>query len=150
MTVPVTPSAHDAVVAPRSIEEPTDDESNGESEEGDAMESSAGTSGETRGMGRCESSYEKRRENSCENSCESRCEGRHEGRSESWVDAVVTLLATVVFGLGWALVELERADPAQDRYDAAVSIAWSSTEPLGPSGEPSELWSGLAQQRSRR
>ena len=50
-----------------------------------------------------------------------------ESRSESWVAAVVTLLATVVFGLGWVLVEIERGDPTGDRYDAGVQIAWSAT-----------------------
>ncbi len=45
-------------------------------------------------------------------------------RQDSWVDALVTLLATVVFGLGWALVELERADPALSRYDAVASEMW--------------------------
>jgi hypothetical protein len=150
MTVPVTPAAHDAVVAQRPIKEPTDDKSNVESDlepdlepkKGDAMESSAATSGETRRAIRCKSR--------CKGECEGRYESRSESRSESWLDAVVTLLATVVFGLGWALVELERADPVQDRYDAAVSIAWSSTEQLGQSGEPSESWTGVAQQRSRR
>ena len=68
-------------------------------------------------------------------------------RLESWVDAVVTLLATVVFGLGWALVELERADAGQDRYDAAVSVAWSSVE---QSGKRIEQWGEVARQRSRR
>ena len=67
--------------------------------------------------------------------------------TESWVDAVVTLLATVVFGLGWALVELERADPIQDRYDSALSVAWSATEQMGG---PGEQWSEVARQRSRR
>jgi hypothetical protein len=43
---------------------------------------------------------------------------------DSWVDAVVTLLATIIFGLGWVLVELERAEPPVNRYDAAVSTAW--------------------------
>jgi hypothetical protein len=40
-------------------------------------------------------------------------------RSDSWVDATVTLLATIVFGLGWAVVELEGADPVQAGYDQA-------------------------------
>ncbi len=70
-----------------------------------------------------------------------------ESRSESWVDAVVTLLATVVFGLGWALVELERADPIQDRYDAAVPAVWS---PAGQWGEQSEPWPEAIRQRSKR
>lgn len=43
---------------------------------------------------------------------------------DSWVDAVVTLLATVVFGLGWALVELERAEPTPNRYAAVASEMW--------------------------
>ena len=43
---------------------------------------------------------------------------------DSWIDAVVTLLATVIFGLGWVLVELERADPPLNRYDAAASETW--------------------------
>jgi hypothetical protein len=37
---------------------------------------------------------------------------------------VVTILATIVFGLGWVLVELERAEPPINRYDAAVSARW--------------------------
>ena len=45
-------------------------------------------------------------------------------RQDSWVDAVVTILATVVFGLGWALVELERADPPLNRYGAITSEMW--------------------------
>ena len=50
---------------------------------------------------------------------------RNQGlRQDSWVDAVATLLATIVFGLGWVLVELERAEPPVNRYDAAVSTAW--------------------------
>ena len=57
-------------------------------------------------------------------------------RSDSWVDATVTLLATIVFGLGWAVVELEGADPLQAGYDqafqtfqtsGAVQAAWSSS-----------------------
>ena len=48
-------------------------------------------------------------------------------RQDSWVDAVVTLLATVVFGLGWALVELERADPPSNRYDAIAAEMWVAT-----------------------
>ena len=51
--------------------------------------------------------------------------GRNQGlRQDSWVDAVATLLATIVFGLGWVLVELKRAEPPVNRYDAAVSTAW--------------------------
>jgi hypothetical protein len=42
-------------------------------------------------------------------------------RQDSWVDALVTLLATIVFGLGWTLVELERADSPLNGYDAADS-----------------------------
>lgn len=42
-------------------------------------------------------------------------------RQDSWVDAIVTVLATIVFGLGWALVELERADLPLSRYDTATS-----------------------------
>lgn len=47
--------------------------------------------------------------------------------TDSWVDAVVMLLATVVFGLGWVLVELERADPPLNRYDAAASEMWGGS-----------------------
>lgn len=45
-------------------------------------------------------------------------------RQDSWVDALVTILATIVFGLGWALVEFERADPLLNRYDATASEMW--------------------------
>lgn len=45
-------------------------------------------------------------------------------RQDSWVDALVTILATIVFGLGWAWVELERADPLLNRYDATASEMW--------------------------
>jgi hypothetical protein len=65
----------------------------------------------------------------------------------SWVDAIVTLLSIVVFGLGWAIVELERADPVQDRYDAALSVAWSSA---GPPEEWSESWTGVPHTRLKR
>jgi hypothetical protein len=52
-------------------------------------------------------------------------------RQNSWVDAVVTLLATLVFGLGWTLVELERAEPPLNRYDSAEA-------------DRSELWMAAA------
>jgi hypothetical protein len=52
-------------------------------------------------------------------------------KSDSWAEAIVTLLATVVFGLGWAIVELERANP-----------------PMG--GYPGQSWTELALQRSNR
>jgi len=54
-------------------------------------------------------------------------------RSDSWLDATVTLLATIVFGLGWAVVELEGALPVQAGYDQASQNAqaaravWSSS-----------------------
>ena len=50
--------------------------------------------------------------------------GRRSRPQDSWVDAIVTLLATIVFGLGWTLIELERADPPLTGYDAAASELW--------------------------
>ena len=88
-------------------------------------------------------------------------------RQDSWVDAVVTILATIVFGLGWVLVELERADPPLNRYDAAASEMWvaavaTSIEaravetqtadaiPGGQRGTADARWTELALQRSNR
>ena len=77
-------------------------------------------------------------------------EGGEETLADSWVDALVTLLAIVVFGLGWGLVELARAEHLQDRYDAALLVAWSSAENPGAWSEGREPWTGALQERSRR
>ena len=99
-----------------------------------------------------------------------RCARSVDGLADRGVDVVVTLLATIVFGLGWVLVELERADPPRDRYDAAVSVAWSGAvansieartsalrsgrgaqgESTGRRGDAKERWAELALQRSSR
>jgi len=88
-------------------------------------------------------------------------------RQDSWVDAVVTLLATVIFGLGWVLVELERADPPLNRYDAAASEMWiaavatsidaraidtgvTEIAAVGHSGDRNARWTELALERSSR
>jgi hypothetical protein len=88
-------------------------------------------------------------------------------RQDSWVDAVVTLLATVVFGLGWVLVELERADPPPNRYDAAASEMWiaavatsidaraneagvADVAAIGRRGDRNARWTELALERSSR
>ncbi len=88
-------------------------------------------------------------------------------RQDSWVDAAITLLATIIFGLGWTLVELERADPPLNRYDAAASEMWiaavaTSVEarafetrtadavPGGQWGVADTRWTELALQRSNR
>jgi hypothetical protein len=57
---------------------------------------------------------------------------------DSWVDAVATLLATVVFGLGWTLVELERADPPPNRYDAVASGMWMAAVLTAVDGQANE------------
>ena len=78
-------------------------------------------------------------------------------REDSWVDALVTLLAIVLFGLGWALVELERAEPAGNGYDAAERAMWVAVvdayDPYEGAGEGrigDERWTELALQRSTR
>jgi hypothetical protein len=88
-------------------------------------------------------------------------------RQDSWVDAAITLLATIVFGLGWTLVELERADPPLNRYDAAASEMWiaavatsiearavetraADAVPVGQWGAADTRWTELALQRSNR
>ncbi len=88
-------------------------------------------------------------------------------QQDSWVDAVITLLATVVFGLGWAWVELERADPRLNRYAETASEMWVGTiatsmenralgaraveaVPAGRPGEEDARWTELALQRSNR
>ncbi len=93
--------------------------------------------------------------------------GIRDTRQDSWVDAVVTLLATLVFGLGWVLVELERADLPLNRYDAATSEMWIATvatsidvreidartaeaDRLGRWGDGNARWTELALQRSNR
>lgn len=66
--------------------------------------------------------------------------------ADSWVDAVVTLLATMIFGLGWVLVEVERADPPRNGYDAAISRTW-----IGAVADSIELASAdPAENRSQR
>lgn len=88
-------------------------------------------------------------------------------QQDSWVDAVITLLATVAFGLGWAWVELERADPPLNRYAETASEMWVGaiatsmenrvlearaveTLPAGRPGEEDARWTELALQRSNR
>jgi hypothetical protein len=92
---------------------------------------------------------------------------RNATRQDSWVDAAITLLATIVFGLGWTLVELERADPPLNRYDAAASEMWvaavatsiearevetraAEAVPGGRWGAVDARWTELALQRSNR
>jgi len=92
---------------------------------------------------------------------------RRDRRQDSWVDAAVTLLATVIFGLGWVLVELERADPPLNRYDAAASEMWiaavatsidarsidtgvTEIAAVGHSGDRNARWTELALERSSR
>jgi hypothetical protein len=93
--------------------------------------------------------------------------GIRDTRQDSWVDAVVTLLATLVFGLGWVLVELERADPPPNRYDAATSEMWiaavatsidvreidartAEADRVGRWGDRDPRWTELAVGRSNR
>jgi len=83
-------------------------------------------------------------------------------RQDSWVDALVTRLATVVFGLGWVLVELERADPPPNRYDAVTSEMWiaavatsidgrmAEADRIGRWGDTDTRWTELARERSNR
>jgi hypothetical protein len=52
---------------------------------------------------------------------EDRDDGETGETRDSWVDAFVTLFAIVLVGLGWALVELEGADRAANRYVPPVS-----------------------------
>lgn len=59
--------------------------------------------------------------------------------SESWVDAAVTLLATMIFGLGWVWVEVERTDPPRNRYDYVRSTAWVATNATELRSRASEL-----------
>jgi hypothetical protein len=70
---------------------------------------------------------------------------------DSWLDALVTLLAVIVFGLGCVLVELERAEPPLNRYDAAEStLAVAALTTAGLRGNGDEAWTELAVQRSNR
>lgn len=89
-------------------------------------------------------------------------------QQDSWVDAVITLLATVVFGLGWAWVELERADTPLNRYAETASERWwvgaiatsmenralearaVETVPADRPGDEDAGWTELALQRSNR
>jgi len=83
-------------------------------------------------------------------------------KQDSWVDAVVTLLATVIFGLGWTLVELERADPPSNRYAATASEMWVAAvatsiqtraieaAPADRRGDEDARWAELALQSSSR
>jgi hypothetical protein len=92
---------------------------------------------------------------------------RNATRQDSWVDAAITLLATILFGLGWTLVELERAEPPLNRYDAAASEMWvaavatsieaRAVETQTADAVPGEQWGAtdarwteLALQRSNR
>jgi hypothetical protein len=76
---------------------------------------------------------------------------------QNWVDAVVTLLATILFGLSWTLVELERAEPFETGYaapaawdrDAGADPTFSARESLGRA-DGVEPWTELAQQSSKR
>jgi hypothetical protein len=61
----------------------------------------------------------------------------------------VTLLATIVFGLGWAVVELEGAEPARAGYDQA---AWSSNAieaAIGADANPSAIGEPWGAERKR-
>jgi len=55
---------------------------------------------------------------------------------DSWVDAVVTLIAVVIFGLGWVLVELEGAEAPAADYDAAMAVEAVWVASLDSVGEP--------------
>jgi hypothetical protein len=76
--------------------------------------------------------------------------GVNEGRPDSWIDAIVTLLATIVFGLGWTLVELERAEPPLNRYDTAASQTWIESVRNVGWGDEDKRWTELALQSSNR
>jgi hypothetical protein len=71
-------------------------------------------------------------------------------RGGSWVDALVTLVATVLFGLSWTLVELERAVPFENGYAGAAS--WEQTAAPFPrtNGDVPSPWTTLAQRTSKR
>lgn len=80
---------------------------------------------------------------------------RQAARRDSGIEAIVTLLATVVFGLGWTLVELERAGPAPNGYAAATSeraIAADDTlrDPPDRWKYEDAGWTERAQRRSKR
>jgi hypothetical protein len=83
--------------------------------------------------------------------------GRTDDDQDSWVDAVVTLLAIVLFGLGWVLVELEGAGPPVNDYDASVSALWIAS--VGSPGDerignyatyPETGWTDRARKNSKR
>ena len=81
---------------------------------------------------------------------------RPDARS-SWVDAVVTLLATILFGLGCTLVELERAQLLENGY--AGPTAGERVAPADSSGaarirlgrrDGVAPWTELTQRSSKR
>ena len=58
----------------------------------------------------------------------------------SWVDAVVTLLAIVIFGLGWALFELNGAEQAMRDYDLPrAETRLAALAPDAAAGAPGAL-----------
>jgi len=63
------------------------------------------------------------------------------GRREGVLEAIAALLATVVFGLGWAAIELERVEFEGSGYDALSAT---------PTSTPPALWNLAAAQPDRR
>ena len=53
--------------------------------------------------------------------CEGRAVMRRVSGSDGWMETVVTLLATVVFGLGWAAIETRSADATLQAKRAAIA-----------------------------
>jgi len=51
---------------------------------------------------------------------------------EGLVEAVAVTLATVVFGLGWAVFEIERGSFVQSGYDAPDRLALPFLAPIAP------------------
>ncbi len=74
---------------------------------------------------------------------------------DSWVDAVVTLIAVVIFGLGWALFELDGAESRVSDYDPdfstlrMASIDSSIDTPDG-AGYGEAIWTDWAQGNAQR
>lgn len=71
-------------------------------------------------------------------------------RSDSWVDATVTLLATIVFGLGWAVVELEGADPLEAGYDQASQTVQAGIRVGEMPGAERDRWTDNVAPRSSK